>query len=74
MAVLPSGKLLIKCGDGIILVDEYDLIDVDGINDGDILCSADFERQMMDIIRRHNDKYGTELNPVIFSLAEKDRQ
>lgn len=67
---LPGDKIVVKCGDSLIYIDEYELMGTGGISKGDVLSSADFSKQMEDIINRHYSKYDMKLNPDIEKLGE----
>jgi formyl transferase-like protein len=54
-----SGDLLVKTGDGFLLVTDYSRKDNDSDNlvEGTVLQSANFTEQLANIVKRHQDKY-----------------
>lgn len=55
-----SGALLIRTGDGLLLIDEYAIEPEGGLehlHEGTCLVSADFSEQMETIIKRHQQRY-----------------
>ena len=51
----PEGSFLVRCGDGLVQVDEHDAVLAPG--PGAALGSADWRTQMTDIIDRHQRRY-----------------
>lgn len=66
---LPEDKLIVKCGKGFLLVDDY-YADGNEIGQGVVFQSADFKQQISNIIKRHNSQYGTPVNENLLALME----
>ncbi len=55
-------SILVKCSDGVLLINQYEGGNVDK---GIVFDSADYHRQMENIVERHKKKYGTPLSSLI---------
>ena len=65
-----DGRLLVRCGDGLLLIDDYSAITVPEPGAGDVLPSASFSEQMVSIIARHEARYpNLPISPAIMSAS-----
>ena len=61
-----EGNLLVKCGKGLLLICEWS----NEIQVGMVFDSADYVKQMEEIISRHNEKYTTPLSHMILDVVK----
>ncbi len=58
-----SESFLVKCGKNLLLVD--DCTDKEELVQGIVFESADYHKQIQNIVNRHNEKYGTPLSNLV---------
>jgi hypothetical protein len=61
-----DGRLLVRCGNGLLLIDDFSMAGAADPRVGDILPSASFKEQMASIITRHEARYpDLPISPVL---------
>jgi len=68
--VFPNKKLLVKCKDGFLLIDEYE-VEEEEPQEHVVFSSVDFKEQMKRIIERHYQSSSDEINPHIIHLLDE---
>lgn len=65
-----EGSLLVKCGTNLLLIDDYS--GSSELREGTVFESADYHEQIQEIIRRHDEKYGTPLSDLVLNELNKN--
>lgn len=68
LQIQPGGQLVVKCRNGFICIDDYEMHGEMQIKEGDIFQSCEFKAQINAIIKRHYSKYSIEVNKKIKEL------
>lgn len=63
--IFDNKSLLVKCAEGILLIEEYES-EID-VKTGMCLDSCSYLHQMQEIVKRHNKNYSYEITPVIIN-------
>jgi UDP-4-amino-4-deoxy-L-arabinose formyltransferase/UDP-glucuronic acid dehydrogenase (UDP-4-keto-hexauronic acid decarboxylating) len=66
--IQPNGQLIVKCKNGFICVDNYETKNNFKMCEGDLFESANFCRQIDEIVERHYSKHDSVVNPAIEKL------
>ncbi len=70
--ILPDNQLIVKCRDGVIVIDEYENEDAIELSSGDVFESADFKLQIENIVNRHYAENGGLVNRNITKIFENE--
>lgn len=66
----PTGQLLIKCGSGLLIATNFEGKSGIDLKIGTVLESADYRKQIEEIIIRHNQKYDFPISRLIINSAK----
>lgn len=72
LLIYPGGEVLVRCGEGLLLVTDYTLEEGLSLSRGMILESVDFTRQLEEIVQRHQSKYEFPVSRLLLDKLDEN--